>query len=238
MRRNGEAQEFTRYQDRTEAGQTLADLLKERPDLRDALVLALPRGGVPVAFEIARVLGVALDVVVVRKLGVPVQPELAMGAVATGGVRFLNDEVIYMARIPDAVIEEVSRRELEEVARRERAYRGDATALEVRGRTVLLVDDGVATGSTMLAAVQAVRQMGAPRVVVACPVASPEIVARLAADADEVVCPLTPPDLWAIGYWYDDFEQLTDADVRRLLERARELPVPRAESTTDGPLAD
>lgn len=222
-----------RYQDRAEAGQRLAELLKGRLDLRDALVVALPRGGVPVAFEIARVLAVPLDVVVVRKLGVPVQPELAMGAVATGGVRVLNDDVLYMARIPDEVIEEVSRRELAEVARRERAYRGEAPELEVGGRTVVLVDDGVATGSTVLAALQALRQMGAQKVIVACPVASPEIVARLEAEADEVVCPLTPPDLWAIGYWYDDFEQLTDMDVRDCLQRARAFLAPDAEPAPD-----
>ncbi len=238
MPQNDKGPGWERYQDRTEAGQSLASLLKERLDLGDALVLALPRGGVPVAFEIALSFAVPLDVVVVRKLGVPVQPELAMGAVATGGVRFLNDEVIHMARIPDDVIEEVTLREVDEVARRERAYRGDAPALAVRGRTVVLVDDGVATGSTMLAAIQAVRQMGARRVIVACPVASPEIVARLEADADEVVCPLTPRDLWAIGYWYDDFEQLTDADVRSFLERARAIRGSCADSTGSAPDVD
>lgn len=238
MPQNDEGPDLKRYQDRAEAGQRLAHLLKARSDMEDAFVLALPRGGVPVAFEIARAFALPLDVVVVRKLGVPVQPELAMGAVATGGVRFLNDEVIHMARIPDDVIEGVSRRELEEVARRERAYRGDAPALAVRDRTVVLVDDGVATGSTMLAAIQAVRQMGARRVVVACPVASPETVARLETDADEVVCPLTPRDLWAIGYWYDDFEQLTDRDVRSFLEQAREIRGSCADSTADGPDVD
>lgn len=212
-----------RYADRADAGRVLARLLASRHDLEDGLVLALPRGGVPVGFEIARALAAPLDVLVVRKLGVPAQPELAMGAIATGDVRFLNQDVIYMARIPDESIEEVIRRELEELSRRERAYRGDAPPLEVRGRTVILVDDGVATGSTVRAALRAVRQLGAERVLVACPVASPEVVARIGEEADEVVCPLTPEDLWAIGYWYESFEQLSDADVRSYLERAREF---------------
>jgi tRNA-splicing ligase RtcB len=222
-----------RYEDRADAGRTLAAVLEKKRDLADALVLALPRGGVPVAFEIARALGIPLDVVVVRKLGVPVQPELAMGAIATGGVRFLNDQVIGMARIGDDVIEDVTRRELAELERRERTYRGDAPALEVRGRTVIVVDDGVATGSTFRAALRAVRQMGAKRMIVACPVASPDVLARLGEEADEVVCPLTPEDLWAIGYWYDRFEQLTDAEVRSYLERARELHPGRRETPPD-----
>lgn len=212
-----------RYANRSEAGRTLARLLESRRDLGDVVVLALPRGGLPVGFEIARALGAPLDVLVVRKLGVPIQPELAMGAIATGGVRFLNDDVIYMARIPDDLIQEVMRRESEELSRRERAYRGDAPPLDVRGRTVILVDDGVATGSTVRAALRAVRQLGAARVLVACPVASPEVVARIGEEADEVVCPLTPADLWAIGYWYESFEQLSDGDVRSYLERARQL---------------
>src|SRR5213082_4017978 len=178
----------SRFRDRHEAGWRLADKLSPYAKRSDVLVLALPRGGVPVAYEVARALQAPLDVFLVRKLGVPGYEELAMGAVATGGVRVLNDEIVNGLRIPDYVIDAVTAWQQQELARREQLYRGDSPAPDVRGRTVILVDDGLATGSTMRAAVAALRQQGPARIVVAVPVAAPETCSYLGEEADEVVC--------------------------------------------------
>jgi putative phosphoribosyl transferase len=184
------------------------------------LVLGLPRGGVPVAAAVAAALGAPLDVLVVRKVGVPGQPELAMGAVAAGGIEARNAEVL--AFLPDAArqFERVAAQELAEVARREHAYRGSRPSLELAGRTVVLVDDGIATGSTMEAAVRACRAGGAQRIVVAAPVAAPQSLAALRPLADQVVCPMQPAAFMAVGRWYDSFPQLEDEDVRRCLAAA------------------
>ena len=184
------------------------------------IVLAIPRGGVPVGYEVARVLGAPLDVIVVRKLGVPFQPELAMGAIASGGVRILNHEVVDELGYPQAVVDAVAARELGELERRERAYRGDRRPLDPRGKVVILVDDGLATGSSMLAAVASVRERGAAAVVVAVPVGAEPTCRLVARAADELMCPLTPQAFVAVGQWYEDFGQTPDEEVRALLEQA------------------
>jgi predicted phosphoribosyltransferase len=209
-----------RFRDRSEAGRRLADKLTAYANRPDVLVLALPRGGVPVAYEIARALGAPLDVFLVRKLGVPGYEELAMGAVATGGVRVLNAEVVDGLRIPDHVIEAVAAGEQQELARRERLYRGDRPAPEVRGRTVIVVDDGLATGATMLAAIKALRAQKPARIVVAVPTGAPETCQQLKAEADDVICAITPEPFHAVGLWYENFSQTTDDEVRDLLARA------------------
>ena len=220
----------TRFGDRREAGRLLAAKLAatyaNRPDV---LVLALPRGGVPVAYEVARTLRAPLDVFLVRKLGVPGHEELAMGAIASGGVRVLNHDIVGALRIPDELIDAVTTREQAELARRERLYRGDRPPPDVRGRTVVLVDDGLATGATMLAAVQALRQQHPARVVVAVPVAPPETCEQLRTEVDEVVCAFTPEPFRAVGLWYEDFTPTTDAEVRDLLARGSEPAVSRQE---------
>src|SRR5215469_10943904 len=216
-----------RFRDRTDAGRRLAEKLAAYADRPDIVVLGLPRGGVPVAFEVARALAAPLDVFVVRKLGFPGHEELAMGAVATGGVRVLNDEVVHGLGIPEDRIDAVAARELQELARRERAYRDGRAPPDVTGKTVILVDDGLATGATMRAAVQALKRQGPERIVVAVPAASPDTSAGLNAEADEVVCVITPEPFVAVGYWYDDFAQTTDAEVCDLLLLARQ---PRRES--------
>jgi predicted phosphoribosyltransferase len=206
-----------RFPDRREAGRRLARELQAYAGRPDVLVLALPRGGVPVAAEVARALRVPLDVFLVRKLGVPGHEELAMGAVASGGVGVLNPDVVSGLQIPESVIRSVAAREHQELTRREELYRGDRPAPAVRGRTVILVDDGLATGATMLAAIRALRQQEPARIVVAVPTASPETCAALKAEADEVVCAITPDPFWAVGQWYDDFSQTSDDEVRDLL---------------------
>jgi putative phosphoribosyl transferase len=207
------------YRNRTEAGEVLARELCDYANRPDVLVLALPRGGVPVAYEVARTLHAPLDVFLVRKLGVPGHEELAMGAVATGGVRVLNEQVVHHFRIPASVIDSVAAWEMEELERRERLYRGERPPPTVRGKTVILVDDGLATGSTMLAAAKAVRQQEPARIVVAAPIAAPETCDFLRAEVDEVVCPVTPEPFHAVGLWYEDFSQTTDEEVRELLGR-------------------
>src|SRR5689334_3412105 len=197
----------TRYRNRSEAGQTLATYLGAYRGRQDLLVLALPRGGVPVGYEVARALRAPLDVFLVRKLGVPGREELAMGALASGGVRVLNEEVVRMLGIADAVIDAVATEEWRELLRRERTYRGNRPAPQVRGRTVILVDDGLATGSTMRAAVAALRQQRPGRLVVAVPVGAAETCAELRHEADEVVCAQTPEPFHAVGIWYGDFSQ-------------------------------
>jgi putative phosphoribosyl transferase len=211
-----------RFTNRTEAGRRLADDLREYAGRDDALVLALPRGGVPVAFEVARALGLPMDLFLVRKLGVPGHEELAMGAIASGGVRVLNEEVVRMFSPPEDTIARVAAQEQEELERRERAYRGGRRDLHLEGRTVILVDDGLATGSTMRAAAQAVRAQDPARIVVAVPVAAAETCDEFRGEVDEVVCTLTPDPFRAVGIWYDDFAQTTDEEVRELLRRADE----------------
>jgi predicted phosphoribosyltransferase len=208
------------FRDRRDAGRLLAEQLTAYAGRPDVLVLALPRGGVPVAYEVARALRAPLDVFVARKLGVPGHEELAMGAVATGGVRVLNDEVVRGLEIPDDVIDAITVWERQEVARRERLYRGDRLIPDVRGRTVILVDDGLATGASMHAAVAALRQQGPARIVVAVPTAARETCDALRAEVDDVVCAITPEPFHAVGLWYEDFSQTTDEEVRELLARA------------------
>ncbi|MDZ7780751.1 MAG: phosphoribosyltransferase family protein [Gemmatimonadota bacterium] len=227
--------ELKGYHDRTEAGRRLAqELRSDLPSREDALVLALPRGGVPVGYEVARELELPLDVMVVRKLGLPSQPELAMGAIASGGVRLLNETVLEMAHVSAEALEVVEQGERRELERREKAYRGDRPVPGLAGRTVIVVDDGVATGSTIRAAVRAVRTQRPRSVVVAVPVASPDSVKKLRTEADQVVCPLVPKSLSAIGFWYRDFPQLTDDEVRRMLHRAWETEDTRS-GFDDGP---
>ncbi len=209
-----------RFRDRREAGRAVAGKLQAHADHPGTVVLALPRGGVPVAFEVARELHAPLDVFVVRKLGLPGHDELAMGALATGGVRVINQDLVRDLRLPEAVVEAVTARERRELERRERLYRGDRPPLDVRGRTVILVDDGLATGSSMRAAVVALRQRRPARIVVAVPVGAPETCAALQAEADETICANTPVHFESVGQWYDDFSQTTDAEVKELLERA------------------
>jgi putative phosphoribosyl transferase len=210
------------YRDRVEAGRMLAERLSAYAGRPDVLALALPRGGVPVGYEVARALHAALDVFLVRKLGVPGHEELAMGAVATGGVRVLNDQVVVALGIPPSVIDAVAGWELQELRRRERVYRGDRPPPDVRGKTVILVDDGLATGSTMLAAVKALRQQQPARSVVAVPVAAPDTCELLRGEVDDVVCAATPEPFYAVGLWYEDFSQTTDEEVRELLALAAE----------------
>ncbi len=207
------------YRDRRHAGVELARHLADVKG-QDVVVLALPRGGVPVAFEVARALDAPLDVFVVRKLGLPGHPEFAMGALASGGVRVLNDEVVRLYRIPEQAVEAVAQDERTELERREHAYRSQRPALDVRGRTVVLIDDGLATGSTMKAAVEAVRALSPARIIVAVPVGSPDTCREFAGIADEIVCARRPEHFAAVGQWYDDFRQTTDEEVRELLQTA------------------
>jgi predicted phosphoribosyltransferase len=209
-----------RFVDRNEAGKLLAAKLTRYAGRRDTIVLALPRGGVPVAFEIARALSAPLDVFLVRKLGLPGQEELAMGAIATGGVRVLNRDVVAYLNIPQRIIDTVARQEQQELERRESLYRGNRPAPELRGVTVILVDDGLATGSTMRAAIAALKKFEPGRIVLAVPVAPPSAVAELQKEVDEVVCVFTPEHFDGVGRWYQDFSQTTDQEVCSLLDRA------------------
>jgi predicted phosphoribosyltransferase len=210
------------FHDRRDAGRKLAEKLMKYANRPDVLVLALPRGGVPVGFEVAQALHAPLDVFLVRKLGVPGREELAMGAIASGGVRVLNEDVVNQLGIPEEVIDAVAAEQAQELRRREQAYRDDRPAPEVQGATILLVDDGLATGSTMRAAVAALRRQGPARIVVAVPVGAVETCDDLRTVADEVVCARTPEPFWAVGIWYEDFTQTTDEEVHDLLERAAE----------------
>jgi putative phosphoribosyl transferase len=212
------------FQNRMDAGRLLARKLTAYANRPDVLVLGLPRGGVPVAFEVAKALNLPLDVFVVRKLGLPGQEELAMGAIATGGVRVLNDEVVKAWRIPDKIVEEVTKEETEELERRELLYRSDRPALDVGGHTVILVDDGIATGMTMFAAIAALQQQGPERIIVAVPVAAPETCAELREKVTEVVCLMMPSELYAISLWYKDFSQTSNEEVRDLLKQSLHKP--------------
>ncbi len=209
-----------RFRDRSEAGRLLGERLREYAGRDDVVVLALPRGGVPVGFEVAGALGAPLDVFVVRKLGVPGHEELAFGAVASGGVRVLNASVVDAALMGSDDVERVARRELVEVERREAAYRGGRPPVDVEGKVAILVDDGLATGASMRAAIRAVRQRNPSRIVVAVPTAAASTCDELAREVDEIVCLRTPEPFYAVGLWYDDFSQTSDDEVRELLERA------------------
>lgn len=208
------------FRDRHDAGQQLATSLGAYARRSDVLVLALPRGGVPVGFEVARALDAPVDVFLVRKLGVPGHEELAMGALASTGVRVLNHETIDQLGIPPDVIERVTAMEQQELERRERSYRGNRPAPDVRGRTLLLVDDGLATGSTMRAAAAALKRQHPARIVVAVPTAAPQTRDELRQEVDEVVCAITPQPFYAVGLWYEDFSETTDEEVRDLLAEA------------------
>lgn len=208
------------FRDRVEAGQALAARLGGYANHPEVLVLALPRGGVPVAAEVARYLHVPLDVFVVRKLGLPGHEELAMGAIAGGGVRVINEEVTVAMRIPEEVIDAVAAREQRELVRREQAYRDDLPAPDMRGKTIILVDDGIATGSTMLAAVAALRKLEAGRIVVAAPTVAPTTFAEIERVADEMVAVIVPEHFRGVGQWYEDFSQTTDEEVCEILKRS------------------
>jgi putative phosphoribosyl transferase len=209
------------YRNRLEAGKYLAAQLTSYANRDDVLVLALPRGGVPVAFEVAKELRAPLDIFLVRKLGLPDQEELAMGAIATGGVRVLNDDVVDYLEISDDVIDSIAAKELTELERRERAYRGNRPEPDVHGKIVILVDDGLATGSTMRAAASALRQRDPARIVVAVPVSAPDTCDEYKMGVDEIICAATPERFYGVGRWYRDFSQTTDEEVRELLKRSR-----------------
>jgi predicted phosphoribosyltransferase len=217
-----------RFRDRAEAGRSLAGMLSDLAGRDDVLVLGIPRGGVPVAYEVAKALRAPLDVVVVRKLGFPGMEELAMGAIASGGVRVLNAEVLGEVAVPQRIIDQVAARELKELERRERVYRGDRPAVDPRGRTVVVVDDGLATGSTMRAAVAALRQRQAAAIVVAVPVGSTSTCRQIARIADRFVCVIASDDFVAVGPWYEYFRPTTDDEVRRLLDDMSPPAVKRA----------
>jgi putative phosphoribosyl transferase len=211
------------FKNRTDAGQFLAEKLTQYVNRADVVVLALPRGGVPVAYEVARRLNAPLDVFVVRKLGVPGHEELAMGAIASGGVRVLNPDVLSYILIHEAIIDQVTEFELSELKRRERLYRGNRPPLEVKGKTVIIVDDGLATGSTMRAAVKALRQKQPRKIIVAVPVGARETCDSFKNEVDTMaVCAITPEPFQAVGLWYQDFSQTSDEEVRELLARADE----------------
>jgi predicted phosphoribosyltransferase len=208
------------FANRVDGGRQLARALAALQGRPDLMVLGLPRGGVPVAAEVARALGSPLDVFLVRKIGVPGHEELAMGAIAEGGVEVLNDRLIAELGIPAAVVNQVAARERVELERRQRVYRGDRTRPDVTGRTVIVVDDGLATGATMEAAILALRKLGPAAVIAAAPVGAGETCARLRTHADQVVCAEVPDDFGAVGEWYRDFDQTTDEEVRRLIAAA------------------
>ncbi|HLI06286.1 MAG TPA: phosphoribosyltransferase [Ktedonobacteraceae bacterium] len=210
------------YQNRLEAGRYLATLLQQYAHRPDVIVLALPRGGVPVGYEVAQALHVPLDVFIVRKLGVPGHEELAMGAIATGGVIVLNNEVVNMLHIPPQVIEAVAAREEKELQRREHLYRDDRPLPNVKGKIVILVDDGLATGSTMRAAIEALKQEHPARIVVAVPVGALQTCEALIQQVSEVVCAQMPEPFYGVGYWYQNFEQTGDQEVHDLLARAHQ----------------
>jgi putative phosphoribosyl transferase len=217
----------SRFANRRAAGIALGQRLQQFAGRTDVVVLALPRGGVPVGYEVAQAIRAPLDVFVVRKLGLPGHPELAMGAIASGDVRVLNDDVVAWYAVPAAVVDAVALREVHELERRERAYRDGRVLMPIDGRIVILVDDGLATGSTMRAAVLAVGRLHPARVVVAVPVGAHETCDALRAIADEVTCAFAPDPFQAVGLWYDDFAQTTDEEVRRLLASARDEEIDR-----------
>ncbi|GLO02717.1 phosphoribosyltransferase [Pseudomonas sp. BN505] len=218
----------TLFVDRTQAGRCLVEPLARYAGRPDVIVLALPRGGVPVAYEVATALNVRLDLLVVRKLGMPFHPEFAMGAIASGGVTFLNDDMLRAYPVDPAMFDAVVARETEELARRERAYRGGRPALQLKGQVVILIDDGLATGATMRAAIQAARAQSPARIVVAIPVAPPETLEALYGEVDELVCPLVPEQMVSVGYWYQDFPQTSDEEVMTLMGQADQQALSRS----------
>ncbi|HEY9861611.1 MAG TPA: phosphoribosyltransferase [Candidatus Obscuribacterales bacterium] len=211
-----------RFQNRTEAGQALASLLSQYSDRADVLVLGLPRGGVPIAFEIAAALHAPLDIFLVRKLGVPGHEELAMGAIASGDVRVLNQDVVEMEYVSDAALEQVTQSEQQELQRREHLYRGDRPVLPIQDQTVILVDDGLATGATMRAAVMAVRQQEPKEIVVAVPVGARQAYEQISPQVDAIICAVMPERFNSVGAWYEEFPQTSDREVCELLQRAQE----------------
>jgi putative phosphoribosyl transferase len=211
------------FRNRQQAGQLLASRLEKYANREDVIVLGVPRGGVPVAFEVAKALNLPLDIFVLRKLGVPGREELAFGAVGSGGVRVLNPNTVEQFRISDVDIAAVTRAEWQELKRREEMYRGDRSPLEVRGRTVILVDDGIATGSSVLAAIHALRQMRPAAIVVGTPIAPPNTVSRLQHEVNELVCVEMPHSFYGVGQFYANFSQVSDEEVNELLERAFQL---------------
>lgn len=211
------------FSNRVEAGKRLAEELSKYSNRADVLILALPRGGVPVAFEVAKELNVKMDIFIVRKLGVPGNEELAMGAIASDDVRVLNENVIRSYQIPDRVIATVAANELRELERRERKYRGDHPKPDINGMTVILIDDGLATGATMHAAVEAIKTKNPAKLVVAVPTASPDMCKFFEDKVDEIICATTPEPFYAVGAWYQDFSQTTDEEVIELLDKAVRL---------------
>ncbi len=209
-----------RFKNRKAAGQQLAKALSHHANKADVLVLGLPRGGVPVAFEVARELKAELDVMIVRKLGVPGHKELAMGAIASGGVRIINEDIVRSLRIPQEMIDSVAAQEQEELLRREQSYRGSRPALDIENHTVIVIDDGIATGATMRAALAALKQLNPAHLVVAVPTGATDTCAELKRSADEVVCLSTPEPYIAVGVWYEEFPQTSDDEVRTLLRLA------------------
>lgn len=221
------------FRDRVDAGRSLARALTAYANRADVLILGLPRGGVPVAYEVARAIGAPLDIILVRKLGVPGEQELAMGAIASGGVRVLNEDIVRMINIPTDVIEAVAAKEQRELERRERLYRGDHPLPVLEGKTVILIDDGIATGATVRAAIALVRQQRPAAVVVATPVAPLATCAALRAEVDELICVMEPESFFAIGFWYESFPQTTDEEIRQLLGRAWRLHPPTERPTPE-----
>lgn len=209
-----------RFRDRSEAGRQLAQKLMAYKDHPDVIILALPRGGVPVAYEVATALNAPLDIFIVRKLGLPGREELAIGAIASGGIRVLNEDILHILNIDDELIEYVAQQEWQELQRREHDYRGDRPAPDVHDRTVILIDDGLATGASMRAAVAGLRVQHPARIVIAVPTAAPETCDAFEFDVDEIVCVMAPKPFYGVGRWYEDFSQTTDEEVRMLLEEA------------------
>lgn len=208
------------FRDRRDAGRKLAQKLVAYVGRSDVIVLALPRGGVPVAYEVALALRAPLDIFIVRKLGLPGHEELAIGAIASGGARVLNEDIIQYLGISEAVIAAIAQRELQELQRRELAYRGERPPLEVEGRTIILIDDGLATGASMRAAVAGLRLQNPAYIVVAVPTAAPETCEALEPEVDQMICATTPEPFYGVGRWYEDFSQTTDEEVRTLLQEA------------------
>lgn len=209
----------TKYYDRREAGKILAEHLKAYANRKDVIVLGLPRGGVPVAYEVAQALKAPLDVFIVRKLGVPTHEELAMGAIATGDVTVFNEDIIRQLNIPKHMIDKVIHAEREELQRREQTYRGSRPFPDLAKKTIILIDDGIATGATIRAAVKAIKQFKPSKIIIAVPVADDAICESLSKEVDEVVCPMRPEYFYAVGAWYDNFEQTTDTEVYELLNQ-------------------
>jgi putative phosphoribosyl transferase len=209
-----------RFKDRRDAGRVLARKLSAYAGQADVIVLALPRGGVPVGYEVALALNAPLDIFLVRKLGLPGREELAIGAIASGGVRVLNQDIIRVLNVPEEVINIVARQELQELGRREHHYRGDRPAPEIRDRKVILIDDGLATGASMRAAVVGVRGQHPSRIVIAVPAAAPELCNAFQFEVDEMVCAITPEPFYGVSRWYEDFSQITDEEVRMFLQKA------------------